>query len=383
MAIKGLTDRETLKPQVPRLGKLRKGGPKPSANKPGPDLDHFRFTSEGHPEIVEAFHEVYGNEPRAVNGVLFYDTVEENFSTWIECWDASGLVFRSDGEHWLVWRDGDQLNEGKKPHQDDPDQVEIGRLEFFIPELVQMGFRGTVTLETHSNHDLRNIASTLMALERERGTLRGAEIVIRRIKEKIGVPGWGDRKGQRSTSEKWLVKIELPEKAFAALAAPKEVEELAPGNNGDHEAVEGEYEEVEEEEYEPPEAPWYETDKRERFFAAAAKAFDVEEAEIKDVLGDELPATMKDAKTFLTEHYAEHWIEDDGNRRHWWGWIREQGVSHDEAHKALGVDRTADFDGSMENAKKQIRAWIREQSNEPDTDKAAEETLAKEGELPF
>ena len=53
MPIKGLTDRKSLKPRLPSLGKLRKGAEK-TANKPGADLAYFRFTSDN-PEVVEAF----------------------------------------------------------------------------------------------------------------------------------------------------------------------------------------------------------------------------------------------------------------------------------------------------------------------------------------
>lgn len=215
MPIKGLTDRGSLKPRLARLGKLRKGGEK-TGNKPGPDLDHFRFTSDN-PDIVKAFQESHGDKPRAVNIVLFYETIEENFSTWIECWDASGLVFRSDGDNWLIWRDGDSYKRGKKQHQDQDGQDIVGRFEFVIPDLVQQGYLGTVTLETHSNHDLRNIASILMAAEQERGSLRGAQFVLRRVEEEISVPGWGDRKGKRSTAKKWLVRLEPPKQIFTML----------------------------------------------------------------------------------------------------------------------------------------------------------------------
>lgn len=213
MPIKNLTDRQTLKPSFPRLGKLRKGGEQ-KTNKEGKkifgdDLEYFRFTSHN-PDVVEAFNEIYGNEPRIVNAVMCYHTYEECFSSWIECWDASGLVFRSDGEHWVIWREDDKYKRGKRAHTDGKGQSEVGRLEFIIPELWDMGFRGTVTLETHSNHDLRNIGGVLLMAEENSETLRSLPFVLRRVQEEISTPGWGDRKGQRSRTEKWLVKLEPP-----------------------------------------------------------------------------------------------------------------------------------------------------------------------------
>jgi len=203
-----LTDRETLKPRFPRIGKLRKGGEK-SAQKPGPDLDHFRFTSNN-AAAVEAFNKIYGENPRVIRAVLPYHDYDDCFSSWIECWDRSGLVFRSDGEHWVLWRDGAQYKRGKKAHEDREGQKIVGRLEFVIPELWEAGHRGTVTLETHSNHDLRNIGGVLLAAESGRDSLYGMQFVLRRVEEEISTPGWGEREGQRSKTKKWLVKLDPP-----------------------------------------------------------------------------------------------------------------------------------------------------------------------------
>ena len=216
MPIKGLTDRASLRPQLARLGKLRKGAEKTDPKRPGKDLDHFRpdFSS---PEVQQAFEDAYGKQPKMINIALFYKTLEECFSTWIEAWDASGMVFRSDGEFWHVWREGDTYKRGRKPHQDHPDQRNKGRLEFIIPELVNQGYRGSVTLETSSINDLLNISNTLAMIERHSGTLENANLILYREKETISTPGWGDRKGQRSQTEKWLVKIRLPRRVFDAI----------------------------------------------------------------------------------------------------------------------------------------------------------------------
>jgi len=230
MPIKNLTDRATLKPRLPVIGKLRKGGEK-TAGGYGPDLDHFRFTADN-PDVVTAFRELYGASPRVVNVVMYYETYEECFSTWIERWDASGLVFRSDGENWIIWREGETYRRGTKAHKDHSDQNIVGRLSVVIPEMWYAGHRGTITLETHSNHDLRNIGAVLLAAEQSATTLRGMAFTLRRVQEQISVPGWGDRKGQRSKVKKWLVKLEPPRDILALMSTPELKQNMLPVDNG-------------------------------------------------------------------------------------------------------------------------------------------------------
>ena len=247
MPIYGLTDSSSLEPRLPRIGRLRKGAPRQDGAV-GLDLDYFRFTSNDK-AVEKAFFDFYGPRPRQVDAVMYYDTYERCFSSWIELWDATGLVFRSDGRHWLVWREGDTYRVGEKPHQDSKGQRIVGRLEFVVPVLWQAGFRGTVMLETHSKNDLRNIGSVLLEAERMRQaqglTLRGCFFTLRRVQSEISVPGWGARKGQRSRVQKWLVELLppqellLPENTTAAAVAEgsilfqQDVEEtsLVPAHN--------------------------------------------------------------------------------------------------------------------------------------------------------
>jgi hypothetical protein len=206
MTIKGLTD--NVIPRFPRLGKLRKGGEKPTTgNKPGAELSYFRFTSEN-PAIVGAFHEAYGTQPAMLRVYLPYPSTEMNFSTWKEAWAAGGLVHRCDGETCTIWRTPDgKYSQAPKPCPGGC--KEVGRLEVILPELITAGFVGYVTLETHSLHDLMNITATLEAVrqsaqDRPNG-LQGIEFVLRRKKERISTP---DGKGGRASREKWLVSIE-------------------------------------------------------------------------------------------------------------------------------------------------------------------------------
>jgi Recombination directionality factor-like len=209
MTIVGLTD--GIVPRYPRLGKLRKGGEK-SANGYGPDLDHFRFVSP-YPEVAKAFHGSYPNKPNQIRLFIPHDTVEDAFSTSCEVWNKTGLVHRCDGQTMSVWREGARYVRGAKPctggHRDgDPHRDALGRLEFIIPQLVEKGFVGYVSLETHSLNDILNISRVLAAIYKSHGTLAGVEFVLKRVKENISVPGWGEHKNDRARVDKWLVRLE-------------------------------------------------------------------------------------------------------------------------------------------------------------------------------
>jgi len=209
MAIRGLTDRDSITPRFPRIGKLRKGGEK-TVSGFGADLDHWRFTSRW-PGAEAAFLTAYGEAPRQINVYLPYATAEECFQSWKEAWKACGLDHRCDGEICTIWLGPD----GKYHREPKPCPggcKEIGRLEIMIPELVDAGFVGIVTMETHSKNDLISITETLMKTAELRGDnplgLRNIRFNLRRVPEKISVPGFGMNAGQRQRVEKWLVKIE-------------------------------------------------------------------------------------------------------------------------------------------------------------------------------
>ena len=223
MPIRGMTDQDSVTPRFPRLGKLRKGGERVEKTKDGrkytvmgPDLDYFRFTSD-RPEIVEAFYEAYGEKPTSILVYLPYISPDENFPTWCELWNESGMIHRCDGENMVIWLEGSKYVRGSKScpggHKDGDARNDcIGRLALIIPELVTAGFAGYVTMETHSKNDIVGITNVLadvfnMRKDNEMG-LRGITFNLKRIKENISVPGWGDRKDKRSRTDKYLVKIE-------------------------------------------------------------------------------------------------------------------------------------------------------------------------------
>lgn len=213
--ILGLTDNIT--PRFPRLGKLKKGGERPeNGRQPGPDLDHFRFVSEN-PEIVQSFEDTYGKEPRTIQVYIPYATPDQAFQTWAEIWGATGLVHRCDGETMSIWQVNGKYERGNKPcpggHKDNDYQRDaVGRLDLIIPELIEAGYVGYVTLETHGKNDILAILSTLHAVYEARSNnelgLRGVLFNLRRVKESISTPGFGNQAGKRSRVDKWLVKLE-------------------------------------------------------------------------------------------------------------------------------------------------------------------------------
>jgi len=187
MPIVGLTDKRRLG-RFPSLGKLRKGGPK-GDNKPGPDLPHFRFTSP-QPEVQACFEKALGKTPTSLTIFLPYEKIADNFSTWQEEWVAGGLRHRCDGVTCSLWLD----KEGKYRH--DPVKCpggckQVGRLNFFVPELLRAGYVGFVTLQTGSINDIQSIQESLWAVIDERGNedLTGIAFTLRRVPSEISMPG--------------------------------------------------------------------------------------------------------------------------------------------------------------------------------------------------
>lgn len=215
MPIIGLTDTDSVEARFPRLGKLRKGAPRPeNGNMPGRELSYFRFVSPD-PNVTAAFERRIGKEPRRLTVFLPYITPDENFSSWCEVWGANGLVHRCDGVNAFIWLDGNVYKRGSIPcpgghRDDDPLKDAVGRLDVVIPELIEEGFVGYVTLETGGKNDLLEITRVLrMTYEQCDPTngLRGVPFVLSRVEEEVSAPGFGRQEGKRSKVKKWNVKI--------------------------------------------------------------------------------------------------------------------------------------------------------------------------------
>ena len=194
--IVGLTDQQAA---FPIIGELRKGEKKTS-NKPGKDLDYFRFTSQDTITLQE-FYAAYPEQPRQINIFLPQATASENFDAWMEEWVAGGLVHRCDGRVCALHRlpDGSYSTE---PVACPGNCKQVGRLSAIVPEL---GRLATVTILTTSINDIKNLMSQLKSYEALRGDLRGIPFVVTRRPRKISVPL---PNGNRGRYEKWLLSIE-------------------------------------------------------------------------------------------------------------------------------------------------------------------------------
>jgi len=222
MAIKGMTDQQEA---LPVVGVLRKGAEKPNKG-PGRDLEYFRFTSDDN-QAMEMFQENYPGKPQSINVFLPYKTALENMDSWIELWVAGGLVYRSDGENLVLYREGAgflTIDDTPNPKPDPKPAIVdntgkradgsqyVGRLSVIIPEL---GRLATVTALTTSKNDIIKLTRQLRAVEALTGDLRGVPFVLQRKLEKISTPG---KNGKRLRRPAWMLTIETkPEWAMAKM----------------------------------------------------------------------------------------------------------------------------------------------------------------------
>jgi len=251
----------------PRIGKLRKGAPKGEDGSCGPDLEWFRFTSD-HPDkeaIEQVFLDKFGPEPDRIRVRLPHVTPEDCFSFWQEVWDHGGMIHRCDGNVCVQWRkeDGTYSNE---PVPCLGGCTEVGRLDVIIPEMVEAGFVGPITVETHAKNDIPVIWGALQKAYEDQtdkyNGLRGIEFILYRATESISTPPWqGDEPGKRRRRDASLVRIEPSAKwvqrqleVFRAQAMGLEggeilgLSELTGDNGGDGDGGDNEDEIVESEE---------------------------------------------------------------------------------------------------------------------------------------
>ncbi len=205
--------------QFPCIGKLRKGAPKSkNANGKevmGKDLTHFRFDSDD-TEAMQAFTAYYGSEPNQISVYMPYQTVEQNFTAWLEEYRAGGLVRRCDGEQQAFHRDA-KGNADLKPIACERlcnrkcGCKEVGRLAVIVPELARLAY---VLVETHSVYDIIQLTENLQAAQALRGDLRGIPFILSRREREISMPSGED--GKRVRRAKWLLFIE-PDPAWVRL----------------------------------------------------------------------------------------------------------------------------------------------------------------------
>lgn len=234
MAIRGLTRKEDVTPRFTRLGKIKKGEYNEAKGKPV-DLTYFRFVGEGDQkdELERVWLEVFGNEPRMLHIYLPHKTVDENWETWHEEWSKKqGLQHRCDGEVMVQWlnldtllytRDYDQLRNEPCPYHSGekartakkPGCTPVGRLAVIVPEFLEAGYPGYVTLEISSKNDLYNITASLVDAENKANDagrtngLQGIPFMLRRVQEEIGVR-YRNKEGDmvKSKGTKWMIRLD-------------------------------------------------------------------------------------------------------------------------------------------------------------------------------
>lgn len=185
MPIQGILN-ETELSRYPSLGKLRKGGAKTEKGGPGKDLETFRFTSD-QADVQECFNKAFGETPVTLTVFMPYKRLDDNFSTWKEEWEGGGLVHRCDGVTCTLWWDKASKTYSHKAKPCPGGCKPVGRLNFFVPELLKAGFVGFVTMETHGKHDIRSILLSLSSVVNDRGAedLTGIAFTLRRAKGQI------------------------------------------------------------------------------------------------------------------------------------------------------------------------------------------------------
>ncbi len=218
-----------IEPSFPRLGVIRKGGPK-GERQPGKDLDYFRLDSA--PDVAAVYTALGDPQPREMRIFLPFDDLDRVFRAYHELYIAGTLLCQGDGERIVYLRnpDGQLLvrggvalvdfaNNGKtgftrgevvpcpgmahglyprcakcKPH---------GYLMAIIPEVRRFGF---YEFKTTSFYDILNLTGNLRAIMAiNHGKLTGVPLVVRRAPQMISTPM---PDGKRARREKWLLTVE-------------------------------------------------------------------------------------------------------------------------------------------------------------------------------
>lgn len=272
MPIKSIVGMSTRGQAFPQIGNWRKGAKK-TGNRPGKDLTYFRVEVDPlETEALEIIREVYGDEPNPVNIFMPFPTVLENFDFWYEAYQASRLIGRSEGPGGLIVRlvdhsNGDVLVSGGicvipfadynvgdpvphtkyagKDHKGDYIKWKAtGRLRVIVPEL-----RRAVYFMVHTTSIL-DCQRIFEALENyyenfSHGDLRGIPMRMRRSPVTIRYPD-PNNPGQRRTTEKWLISLELHPTYFdrSQTALQRGADPLLALPEGTEEVIDVQYEEI-------------------------------------------------------------------------------------------------------------------------------------------
>jgi hypothetical protein len=241
MPIEGLSTRDVIQPRFRTLGKLRKGGEK-TGNRPGRDLDYFRFVPDnGRADIRAAFVSAYGEKPERLEIYFPFPTMEENFRSWREDYGANHLCkLRCDGARWHDWIQGDRHyhdEEGREcelKYRDTPNRCPqcplgyYGYLDVILPLMWENGQIGLVTILTTSINDIARLSAKLVQWE----PLNNKPFLVWREIKTIGIP----INGKRVAKDVSLIHLELTEEQMVrAFLSAREAPALLPeaSSNGD------------------------------------------------------------------------------------------------------------------------------------------------------
>ena len=221
MAIKGLTCKEARSVgAMDVLGKLRKGDKK-TGNKPGADLDYFRFdTSDRTLEAI--LKRLYGNKPGDCfdNGIRFFfakDTVEENMPTIMAAYKGGSCWRMCDGEQIIGERDQQARWQNYPAHRRPEcksacDCTATGKLRIVIPEFKRFG---VVEVVVGALNDLEHVSKQLEEIENRvsehGGSLSQVPLILYRKARGISCPS-GD--GKRARRQKSMVEVAIAPEFF-------------------------------------------------------------------------------------------------------------------------------------------------------------------------
>ncbi len=179
--------------RLPRIGTIRKGAPKPEKG-PGKDLEYFRLDRTD-PAVAAAWHEVFGQQPKTISGILPYGDPAENLSIWDELWQGKRLLWRGDGERLHVQLQGNsyvRYAPGDGPAQPAAagqmvDRLKVARVSRLRLLLPQLRVAGIFEVMSSSAIDADELWANLMWIRSTVATLQGAPITVYRAERQFNV----------------------------------------------------------------------------------------------------------------------------------------------------------------------------------------------------
>lgn len=208
-----------------RIGKLHKGLPKQKRTSAdgkeyevvGRDTDYFRVEFvEGYEHLAEDFAALYGSEPKALPFMLDADSALAALDFWYEEYDSHAtLLHRCDGVTQAVaYNKGTGYFEHGLPCCVGACKCkQVARLGLIMPDFIQhTGVMGTITMETHSDQDIRTLIARLTTFQNLYGTLRGVPFILVRVPRETSAPKTtkeGKRTGERTKIVRAMIDVRV------------------------------------------------------------------------------------------------------------------------------------------------------------------------------